>query len=89
MSKPRFEWCKPDRGCPKNGKLVPWSKISDNQLQSKLKYYQLLEIRNLNRSYMAADKQSEILAEAKSRGLSLKSLDIDYFRNAEVFLRQD
>ena len=81
-SKPQFEWAEAEKGWrDKSGKLIPFNKLTDAQLN---KYYKLAshkELMYLNKSYLFSDKRTEMEEEAEKRGIQLKKLDTTFHTN--------
>ena len=87
MAKEHFEWAKAEKGWrTKDGRIIPLSELSEAELN---KYYKLAshkELVYMNKSYLFADKRSEMESEAQRRGIELKRLDTD-FHNNELVLK--
>ncbi len=82
----RFQWAETKSGwMDKSGKIIPFTEMTEAQLNKFHKLAQHKELMYLNKSYVFTDKCNEIEAEADKRGLSLKSLDTDYHKKREVF----
>jgi len=74
-----FQWAETQHGWKdKNGKIIPFAELTDAQLHKYYKLAQHKELMYLNKSYVFADKRSEMKAEAKRRGIALKSINSDF-----------
>jgi hypothetical protein len=81
----QFEWAAPEKGWRmKDGKLIPFNELTDAQLNKYFKLSQHKEMVYANKSYVFADKASEIEEEAEKRGIKLKSLDTEYHNNSNI-----
>jgi hypothetical protein len=78
LSTERVEWAWKDTENgwkAKDGKVIPFSEMTDSQLNKYYKLAQHKEVVYLNKMSVFLDKKSEIEEEAERRKIRLKSLD--------------
>ena len=68
---------------------MPWSRVSEKQLQSQLLHFEAQLLRHMNKSYWFECKVNEIKEEARSRGIKLSDLPVEFFRNQSVLEEDD
>lgn len=64
--------------------VVSFDSMSNKELKSLYRYCQVQEMKAMNKASLFADKQSEIQIIAKERGLALKSVNAEYFRDTVI-----
>lgn len=85
----QFVWASSEKGWMVNGKIVPFSEMSNRQLKRIYRLVQYKEQQYMNKSFVMNDKGGEIRDEADSRGISLKDMNSDYHQKSAKLRGKD
>lgn len=82
----RFQWAQTKSGWKdKSGKIIPFTEMTESQLNKFHKLAQHKELMYLNKSYVFSDKCTEMEEEAEKRGITLNSIDTEFHSKRKAF----